>query len=82
MATRAPRVCGLVARRQLLLPAPLARASACRMDRHRSTRSGRHVPPLLRERARARVDGGWVRRVGDGDVLGAVLVLFGLGGGE
>jgi hypothetical protein len=39
------------------------------------------VPAVLRERARARVDGGWVRRVREGEVLGAVLDVFGLGGG-
>jgi len=42
---------------------------------------GDAVPALLRERARARVDRGWVRGVGDGNVLGAVLVVFGLSGG-
>ena len=39
------------------------------------------VPAVLRERARTRVDGGWVRRVGEGEVLGALLDEFGFGGG-
>jgi len=51
------------------------------MNRHRSTARGDAVPAFLRECERARVDDGWVRGVGDGEVLGAVLVVFGLGGG-
>ena len=28
------------------------------------------------------MDGGWIRRVGQGNVFGAFLVMFGLGGGK
>ena len=40
------------------------------------------VPTLLRERARARLDGRRIWRVGNGDVPGALLDVLGLGGRE
>ena len=50
------------------------------MERPRLARAD-IVPTVLRERPRARVDGGWVRRLGEGDVPGALLDVFGLGSG-
>jgi hypothetical protein len=76
---RAPRTRGLTHRRMPCTRSQgTATASRWIIDDAQFARADA-VPAVLRERAP--VVGGWVRRVGEGEVFGAVLDVFGLRGG-